>query len=116
MLRPFLVSLGLMQSFAIATIHSSLVSAMLKRCSGAGPTLTVLPVRASRTSQFDGSSFLPKSIRRYLTPCGPTRTGTPKRQNPAPIDAAFCEYAPQACLLYTSDAADEEDRVDLGGR
>src|SRR5665647_3865838 len=85
MLRPFHVSLGLMQSFAIATIHSSLVSAMLKRCSGAGPTLTVLPVRASRTSQFLGSSFLPRSIRRYFTPCGPTSTGTPKRQNPAPV-------------------------------
>src|SRR5664280_3735133 len=25
-------------------------------------------------------------------------------------------YGPLACLLYTSDAADEEDSVDLGGR
>eukprot|EP00656_Telonema_subtile_P047371 TRINITY_DN54346_c0_g1_i1.p1 TRINITY_DN54346_c0_g1~~TRINITY_DN54346_c0_g1_i1.p1 ORF type:complete len:102 (+),score=24.48 TRINITY_DN54346_c0_g1_i1:98-403(+) len=28
-----------------------------------------------------------------------------------------CEFGPScACLLYTSDAADEEDSVDLGGR
>ena len=26
------------------------------------------------------------------------------------------ENKPQVCLLYTSDAADEEDSVDLGGR
>src|SRR5665648_536586 len=28
----------------------------------------------------------------------------------------FEEYGPMGCLLYTSDAADEEDSVDLGGR
>eukprot|EP00658_Telonema_sp_P-2_P053866 TRINITY_DN4259_c0_g1_i2.p1 TRINITY_DN4259_c0_g1~~TRINITY_DN4259_c0_g1_i2.p1 ORF type:complete len:103 (+),score=9.14 TRINITY_DN4259_c0_g1_i2:33-341(+) len=30
--------------------------------------------------------------------------------------AVRCEHHPQTCLLYTSDAADEEDSVDLGGR
>eukprot|EP00656_Telonema_subtile_P002042 TRINITY_DN10891_c0_g1_i1.p1 TRINITY_DN10891_c0_g1~~TRINITY_DN10891_c0_g1_i1.p1 ORF type:complete len:116 (+),score=2.52 TRINITY_DN10891_c0_g1_i1:67-414(+) len=32
---------------------------------------------------------------------------------------SHCQYAPKhpvSCLLYTSDAADEEDSVDLGGR
>src|SRR5674536_147607 len=34
---------------------------------------------------------------------------------PAPgVPAAFSQ--PRPCLLYTSDAADEEDSVDLGGR
>src|SRR5664280_920663 len=28
----------------------------------------------------------------------------------------FCDAAHSICLLYTSDAADEEDSVDLGGR
>ena len=28
----------------------------------------------------------------------------------------FCTSWGQTCLLYTSDAADEEDSVDLGGR
>src|SRR5665648_1260670 len=28
----------------------------------------------------------------------------------------FFLYLPKSCLLYTSDAADEEDSVDLGGR
>src|SRR5665648_1276885 len=28
----------------------------------------------------------------------------------------FLPYANMSCLLYTSDAADEEDSVDLGGR
>eukprot|EP00656_Telonema_subtile_P016900 TRINITY_DN18964_c0_g1_i1.p1 TRINITY_DN18964_c0_g1~~TRINITY_DN18964_c0_g1_i1.p1 ORF type:complete len:143 (-),score=10.13 TRINITY_DN18964_c0_g1_i1:56-436(-) len=27
-----------------------------------------------------------------------------------------CKYVDRVCLLYTSDAADEEDSVDLGGR
>src|SRR5665648_25549 len=35
---------------------------------------------------------------------------------PAPmLSSLLCEYV-KACLLYTSDAADEEDSVDLGGR
>src|SRR5664279_4113907 len=28
----------------------------------------------------------------------------------------FADFTPPTCLLYTSDAADEEDSVDLGGR
>eukprot|EP00658_Telonema_sp_P-2_P056360 TRINITY_DN4481_c0_g1_i6.p3 TRINITY_DN4481_c0_g1~~TRINITY_DN4481_c0_g1_i6.p3 ORF type:complete len:122 (-),score=25.67 TRINITY_DN4481_c0_g1_i6:48-413(-) len=28
----------------------------------------------------------------------------------------WCSHSPYSCLLYTSDAADEEDSVDLGGR
>src|SRR5664279_5472913 len=32
---------------------------------------------------------------------------------PAPVVGTFWPYS---CLLYTSDAADEEDSVDLGGR
>src|SRR5665648_1068205 len=30
------------------------------------------------------------------------------------ITALLCLHQPQTCLLYTSDAADEEDSVDLG--
>src|SRR5664279_5469614 len=32
------------------------------------------------------------------------------------LTAAQMSYLLEACLLYTSDAADEEDSVDLGGR
>src|SRR5665648_1203590 len=32
------------------------------------------------------------------------------------ISAISSVFAPNICLLYTSDAADEEDSVDLGGR
>src|SRR5674536_401577 len=35
------------------------------------------------------------------------------RHSEAPLR---CQCAPMVCLLYTSDAADEEDSVDLGGR
>ena len=31
-------------------------------------------------------------------------------------DGTVLSAARQTCLLYTSDAADEEDSVDLGGR
>ena len=34
----------------------------------------------------------------------------------AQINQSFCIKQQQSCLLYTSDAADEEDSVDLGGR
>ncbi len=30
--------------------------------------------------------------------------------------ASFCDVEPEACLLYTSDAADDTPCVDLGGR
>src|SRR5664279_2425558 len=33
-----------------------------------------------------------------------------------PPDTGWTFYAPYSCLLYTSDAADEEDSVDLGCR
>eukprot|EP00658_Telonema_sp_P-2_P047790 TRINITY_DN36383_c0_g1_i3.p1 TRINITY_DN36383_c0_g1~~TRINITY_DN36383_c0_g1_i3.p1 ORF type:complete len:150 (+),score=15.91 TRINITY_DN36383_c0_g1_i3:641-1090(+) len=33
-----------------------------------------------------------------------------------PVTAMFQYGTPYSCLLYTSDAADEEDSVDLGGR
>src|SRR5664280_1176338 len=32
------------------------------------------------------------------------------------VEAPVETYWPEFCLLYTSDAADEEDSVDLGGR
>src|SRR5664280_3813360 len=32
------------------------------------------------------------------------------------LDFSFSQQIPISCLLYTSDAADEEDSVDLGGR
>src|SRR5664279_2504486 len=36
---------------------------------------------------------------------------------PSAGKSAFCDQAlVEVCLLYTSDAADEEDSVDLGGR
>ena len=39
---------------------------------------------------------------------------------PGPVDAAIYRIAQEAltnaCLLYTSDAADERSSVDLGGR
>eukprot|EP00658_Telonema_sp_P-2_P073737 TRINITY_DN62848_c0_g2_i1.p1 TRINITY_DN62848_c0_g2~~TRINITY_DN62848_c0_g2_i1.p1 ORF type:complete len:131 (+),score=17.05 TRINITY_DN62848_c0_g2_i1:352-744(+) len=43
------------------------------------------------------------------------------RTEPRGLDALPCaherrECGPLTCLLYTSDAADEEDSVDLGGR
>eukprot|EP00658_Telonema_sp_P-2_P014361 TRINITY_DN15463_c0_g1_i8.p1 TRINITY_DN15463_c0_g1~~TRINITY_DN15463_c0_g1_i8.p1 ORF type:complete len:341 (-),score=97.67 TRINITY_DN15463_c0_g1_i8:68-1090(-) len=38
-----------------------------------------------------------------------------KDPEPAPVPVA-APVAPKGCLLYTSDAADEEDSVDLGGR
>src|SRR5664280_3406980 len=45
----------------------------------------------------------------------PTRTVSPccrQQLSPQMRYRSFCQY----CLLYTSDAADEEDSVDLGGR
>src|SRR5664280_254383 len=33
-----------------------------------------------------------------------------------PLDVVFLFHRVWSCLLYTSDAADEEDSVDLGGR
>jgi len=33
-----------------------------------------------------------------------------------PISVLTLSYPPFACLLYTSDAADDSLRVDLGGR
>eukprot|EP00656_Telonema_subtile_P005699 TRINITY_DN12600_c0_g1_i1.p1 TRINITY_DN12600_c0_g1~~TRINITY_DN12600_c0_g1_i1.p1 ORF type:complete len:117 (+),score=2.92 TRINITY_DN12600_c0_g1_i1:263-613(+) len=54
-----------------------------------------------------------------LTRCVP---GTVNRMASAP-DSTLCatraetlEWVRSACLLYTSDAADEEDSVDIGGR
>ena len=38
----------------------------------------------------------------------------PERAGDAPIGVDVVEG--KSCLLYTSDAADEEDSVDLGGR
>eukprot|EP00658_Telonema_sp_P-2_P023747 TRINITY_DN19522_c0_g1_i2.p1 TRINITY_DN19522_c0_g1~~TRINITY_DN19522_c0_g1_i2.p1 ORF type:complete len:139 (+),score=28.63 TRINITY_DN19522_c0_g1_i2:113-529(+) len=59
-----------------------------------------------------------------------TITVTPEHGNATKLDVCSCadcgEYHPRevavlnsaglSCLLYTSDAADEEDSVDLGGR
>ena len=44
--------------------------------------------------------------------------GAPGGRGPHPDDAGFHRLggAPSTCLLYTSDAADERSRVDLGGR
>src|SRR5674536_399588 len=36
--------------------------------------------------------------------------------SPIASSPSTCTYRMAACLLYTSDAADEEDSVDLGGR
>ena len=33
-----------------------------------------------------------------------------------PVLRVYCEAPDRACLLYTSDAADERSSVDLGGR
>ena len=44
-----------------------------------------------------------------------TRRG-PNRDEPAPAQATVPAAVPNACLLYTSDAADERSSVDLGGR
>ena len=35
--------------------------------------------------------------------------------NKSPLKCINAVLEPQGCLLYTSDAADEEDSVDLGG-
>ena len=40
--------------------------------------------------------------------------GVPEAMN-HPFSIRLCGDSVKTCLLYTSDAADEEDRVDLGG-
>ena len=55
--------------------------------------------------------------RRYLAGMRMSLSGRLSRGHT--IDAPLCFYADTdftICLLYTSDAADEEDSVDLGGR
>mgnify|MGYP003381673998 CR=1 FL=1 len=44
-----------------------------------------------------------------------TRTSGPFRC-PDPVAQPHAARRPHACLLYTSDAADERSSVDLGGR
>src|SRR5664280_3689872 len=40
-----------------------------------------------------------------------------RRKNPPHVWlVVYDQYSRHTCLLYTSDAADEEDSVDLGGR
>src|SRR5674536_79242 len=45
----------------------------------------------------------------------PARRGTPSAY-PSGTSASMASAEVRYCLLYTSDAADEEDSVDLGGR
>src|SRR5664279_5141801 len=41
-------------------------------------------------------------------------TATPRELQERSVGQTVC-WPPNCCLLYTSDAADEEDSVDLGG-
>src|SRR5664279_2138440 len=65
--------------------------------------------------------LLPETVHRHARDY--PRTGPEKRAGSAfaPLSTrrsqqAPCAGLPYTCLLYTSDAADEEDSVDLGGR
>ena len=48
---------------------------------------------------------------------GAVKTLHPRPVEIGPLEVRFGQLGPcQACLLYTSDAADERSSVDLGGR
>src|SRR5664279_6098050 len=55
--------------------------------------------------------------RRFLLDCGASSLIALKAQaiDPNSVEAILLTHL-HGCLLYTSDAADEEDSVDLGGR
>src|SRR5664280_2866971 len=54
-------------------------------------------------------------MHRAMAPMVPTVPLMPLATKPAPT-GKLLGHDPVCCLLYTSDAADEEDSVDLGGR
>src|SRR5664280_1401048 len=85
------------------------------------PATPGLVPRPQRGLRSPGSKRAPASRAAQGTDGGgtgrrPTAAGTGEdfAQSAAALDGAVCVRG--ACLLYTSDAADEEDSVDLGGR
>src|SRR5665648_1238522 len=72
---------------------------------------------SSHTSTITGVAFTSKIVAAVACQVKPGRITS----SPIPIpqaSKAICNVTVPfaACLLYTSDAADEEDSVDLGGR
>src|SRR5674536_266035 len=85
------------------------------------------PVTSSTKHIDSGSSSSPASTRQPLTGIQENRCWLIARSSPARpsmsakstnprTNAAPAARQASTCLLYTSDAADEEDSVDLGGR
>src|SRR5664279_4246402 len=68
-------------------------------------------------AQLNAESFSGNSERNGATHWTKTNCETPAEIASASMDStnAWADTA-RICLLYTSDAADEEDSVDLGGR
>src|SRR5664279_6158855 len=68
--------------------------------------------------QIEHHLFPYRRITRYLNIniSTSTRSGCAPATVPLPTGRALPGLTPWGCLLYTSDAADEEDSVDLGGR
>src|SRR5664280_3294849 len=61
-------------------------------------------------------STLAGKVERSLSPRCSRRTGEARASSTAAAAIALTQGRAMTCLLYTSDAADEEDSVDLGGR
>src|SRR5664280_3268114 len=77
-------------------------------------------VRASRSpASMASAAFIAAAV--ALTSYGLTTSASAPRTSTAPASRESTIAQPRSestgtCLLYTSDAADEEDSVDLGGR
>ena len=69
-------------------------------------------IRDSRWTQGFQIATLSSSSSRSTGPCFSPFQSSPCRN----ITTCPAPLTPWICLLYTSDAADEEDSVDLGGR
>src|SRR5664279_6131826 len=75
-------------------------------------------IRARHQKLDVPASKLKSEIARILKEEGYIANYKPTEEGGMKVLRVYLKYGPnnEACLLYTSDAADEEDSVDLGGR
>src|SRR5674536_276174 len=73
---------------------------------------SVRSTSAPRARPTPGRAAAAPGCRRRAVPAG----GRARSARPPGAAPTGCVDPPGSCLLYTSDAADEEDSVDLGGR
>src|SRR5674536_401544 len=84
-----------------------------RKCSAIAKQIMVAIVNSKAITSTLSISLLDTTI--YVAQKASTKT-IPEPKSCLIRLARALSHEPSACLLYTSDAADEEDSVDLGGR